>query len=78
MREDFHVWTHPHGLIDGGSSDYIPECKCLDSANCIASRRAAEPTTRSLQSELCNGPSGVAVGNAGELLLSAESSKVME
>lgn len=34
--EHFHLWRHPHHLIDGASSDYIPECKCLDSANNVA------------------------------------------
>lgn len=67
--EYFHLWRHLHHLIDGASSDYIPECKCLDSANNIASTPlSVAPLNKppSLQYFLCNGPHVVAIGGAGD------------
>lgn len=67
--EYFHLWRHPHHLIDGASSDYIPEYKCLDSANNVAT--ASLPVvllneTTLLQYVLCNGPHVDAIGGAGD------------
>lgn len=61
----FHLWRHPHDLIDGASSDYIPECKCLDGANNVATASLPavpldEPTP--LQRVLSNGPNVVVLG----------------